>query len=281
MKLLSGTKKQKWVQLATAGILLLAVVSGLVMASGAEGRQLVKNLDIRITPDSGMYFITPQDVVQALAPDGSAYMGKTVASLHLDRLEAKMQEHPFVAACEVHADLSGNIQVRIRQKNVLLRIINKTGQSFYLDETGQKLPFSNKFTPNVPVASGNIEEQLQDSAYPKTPVLQQLQQLAVYLNKNPMWAAQIEQVYVDNFSEFLLIPRVGNHSIVLGTCEQLEEKMEKLRIFYTKALPSVGWDSSSKINLSYRGQVVATRRDAASTSSDLNEGQNNEQNTGQ
>jgi cell division protein FtsQ len=281
MKLLRGTKKQKWLQLTTAGILLLAVVSGLVMASGAEGKQLVKNLDIRITPDTGLYFITPRDVVQALAPDGSAYKGKTVASLHLDRLEAKLQEHPYVAACEVHADLSGNIQVRIRQKNALLRIINKTGQSYYLGENGQKLPFSNMFTPNVPVATGYIEEQFQDSAYPKTPVLKQLQELAAFLNKHPMWAAQIEQVYVDNFSEFLLIPRVGNHSIVLGTCEQLEEKMEKLRIFYTKALPSVGWDHYSKINLSYRGQVVATRRNAAITSGDLNEGQNNEQNTGQ
>lgn len=281
MKLLRGTKKQKWLQLTTAGILLLAVVSGLVMASGAEGKQLVKNLDIRITPDTGLYFITPRDVVQALAPDGSVYKGKTVASLHLDRLEAKLQEHPYVAACEVHADLSGNIQVRIRQKNALLRIINKTGQSYYLGENGQKLPFSNMFTPNVPVATGYIEEQFQDSAYPKTPVLKQLQELAAFLNKHPMWAAQIEQVYVDNFSEFLLIPRVGNHSIVLGTCEQLEEKMEKLRIFYTKALPSVGWDHYSKINLSYRGQVVATRRNAAITSGDLNEGQNNEQNTGQ
>ena len=281
MKLLRGTKKQNWLQLTTAGILLLAVVSGLVMASGAEGKQLVKNLDIRITPDTGLYFITPRDVVQALAPDGSAYKGKTVASLHLDRLEAKLQEHPYVAACEVHADLSGNIQVRIRQKNALLRIINKTGQSYYLGENGQKLPFSNMFTPNVPVATGYIEEQFQDSAYPKTPVLKQLQELAAFLNKHPMWAAQIEQVYVDNFSEFLLIPRVGNHSIVLGTCEQLEEKMEKLRIFYTKALPSVGWDHYSKINLSYRGQVVATRRNAAITSGDLNEGQNNEQNTGQ
>ncbi|MEY3983536.1 MAG: hypothetical protein RL160_1093 [Bacteroidota bacterium] len=281
MNLLGGTKKQKWLQLTTAGILLLAVVSGLMMASGAEGKQLVKNLDIRIAPDTGLYFITPQDVVQALAPDGSAYKGKTVASLHLDRLEAKMQEHPYVAACEVHADLSGNIQVRIRQKNVLLRIINKTGQSYYLGEDGQKLPFSNKFTPNVPVASGFIEEQLQDSAYPKTPVLKQLQQLAAYLNKHPMWSAQIEQVYVDNFSEFLLIPRVGNHSIALGTCEQLEEKMGKLRIFYTKALPSLGWDHYSKINLSYRGQVVATRRNAVITSGDLNAGQSNEQNTGQ
>jgi cell division protein FtsQ len=120
----------------------------------------------------------------------------------------------------------------------------------------------------------------QDSAYAKTKTLQDLLQLALFLEKNPIWAAQIEQVYVDNYSEFLLIPRVGNHSIVLGTCEELEEKMEKLRLFYAKALPSIGWDTYGKINLSYRGQVVATRRNAAEPNTEQNATHTNEQNTG-
>lgn len=280
MKLINGSKKQKMLQLLTAAVLLLAVAVGLFMASGAEGKKMVRSLDITIVPDTGLYFITPNDVIQALGPDGSAYQGKPVSALHLERLESKLQEHPFVATCDVHADLSGNIRIKIEQKRVLLRVINREGSSYYLANNGQKLPFSEQFTPNVPVATGNIEERLLDSAYPKTKTLQDLYLLASFLGKNPMWAAQIEQVHVDNLSEYLLIPRVGSHSIVLGACDALEEKMEKLRIFYAKALPSVGWDTYSKINLSYRGQVVATRKASAEGPTEQNELHNNEQNTG-
>ena len=280
MRLIKGTRRQKILQLVTAGALLLAVVVGLVKASGAEGSRTVKSLEISIVPDTGLYFITPNDVMQAMGPDGRAWQGKPVASLHLEKLETRLQEHPYVASCDVHADLSGNIRIRVEQKHVLMRIINKSGSSYYLAENGQKLPFSEQFTPNGPVATGNIDELFQDSAYAKTKTLQDLLQLALFLEKNPIWAAQIEQVYVDNYSEFLLIPRVGNHSIVLGTCEELEEKMEKLRLFYAKALPSIGWDTYGKINLSYRGQVVATRRNAAEPNTEQNATHTNEQNTG-
>ncbi|MBU6324145.1 MAG: hypothetical protein KJS92_01560 [Bacteroidetes bacterium] len=267
-------------QLITAGTLLLAVLVGLIKAAGAEGRRTVKSLEINIIPDTGLYFITPNDVLQAMGPDGRAWQGKPVASLHLEKLETRLQEHPFVAACDVHADLSGNVRIKVEQKRVLMRIINQGGSSYYLAANGQKLPYSEQFSPNVPVANGNIAESYSDSSYAKTKTLQDLLRIALFLEKNPIWAAQIEQVYVDNFSEFLLIPRVGNHSIVLGTCEELEEKMEKLRLFYAKALPSIGWDTYSKINLSYRGQVVATRRNTSGSDAELNAAHNNEQNTG-
>lgn len=281
MKLFNGTQRQTTAQLLTAGVLLLAVGAGLMMASRAEGTRMVKSLDIRILPDTGLYFIVPDDVIQAMGPGGSDYKNKPVSALHLDRLETRLQENPFVASCEAHADLSGNVLVKVEQKRVVLRVINREGSSYYLAENGQKLPFNQQFTPNIPVATGNIAERLQDSAYPKTEELRQLHTLALFLNRNPIWNAQIEQVYVDNFSELLLIPRVGNHSIVLGTCEDLEEKMQKLRTFYAKALPNTGWDTYSKINLGYRGQVVATRRSAPELAGDQNGSHINEQNTGQ
>ena len=260
MRLIKGTRQQIILQLITAGILLLAVILGLIKAAGAEGRRTVKSLEIIIIPDTGLYFITPKDVMQAMGPDGQAWKGKPVAALHLEKLETRLQEHPFVASSDVYADLSGNIRIRVEQNRVLMRIINEAGSSYYLAANGQKLPYSEQFTPNVPVATGTIVESFRDSTHAKTKILQDLLQLALFLEKNPVWSAQIEQVYVDNFSEFILIPRVGSHSIVLGSCEDLEEKMEKLRLFYTKALPSIGWDTYSKVNLSYRGQVVATKK---------------------
>jgi cell division protein FtsQ len=47
---------------------------------------------------------------------------------------------------------------------------------------------------------------------------------------------------------------------VLGSPTEFEYKFEKLQAFYEKAIPQVGWDYYSRINLDYSDQVIATKR---------------------
>ena len=71
----------------------------------------------------------------------------------------------------------------------------------------------------------------------------------------------IEQLYVDNYNDILLIPKVGNHTIVFGSADHIEDKFETLKTFYLKGLNAVGWDQYKKINLKYEGQIVAEKND--------------------
>ena len=57
-----------------------------------------------------------------------------------------------------------------------------------------------------------------------------------------------------------LVPRVGNHIIMLGSFDRFEQKLEKLRKFYLYGLNEIGWNAYSKIDLQYRDQVVCTRK---------------------
>jgi cell division protein FtsQ len=38
----------------------------------------------------------------------------------------------------------------------------------------------------------------------------------------------------------------------------LDVKLENLKLFYQKALPKVGWERYSSINLKYKNQIVCT-----------------------
>ena len=71
---------------------------------------------------------------------------------------------------------------------------------------------------------------------------------------------RIEQIYVHPDKEVELIPRVGNHRILLGTFDHFEEKLANLRLFYEQAIPKMGWEKYSIINLKYRNQIVCTKR---------------------
>jgi cell division protein FtsQ len=60
--------------------------------------------------------------------------------------------------------------------------------------------------------------------------------------------------------DIILIPKVGNHSIVFGSALFIEEKFNNLKTVYSKGLNTIGWDKYSRINLKYKGQIVAEKR---------------------
>ena len=57
--------------------------------------------------------------------------------------------------------------------------------------------------------------------------------LSIFI-KNEFWKAQIIQLHMNDDKEIELIPRVGNHIILLGSEEEMEAKFEKLMLFYKK-----------------------------------------------
>ena len=51
----------------------------------------------------------------------------------------------------------------------------------------------------------------------KNSILKDIFYLVNYINSDDFWSAQIDQIFVDGNDEIDLIPRVGNHTIHLGS----------------------------------------------------------------
>jgi cell division protein FtsQ len=92
--------------------------------------------------------------------------------------------------------------------------------------------------------------------------------LADFIRHHEFWNAQVQQVFVNASGEMELIPRVGNHTIVLGDLEggqagyekEMEEKFNKLFLFYREGLSKQGWDKYNTINLTFKDQIVCTKK---------------------
>jgi len=152
------------------------------------------------------------------------------------------------------------IHIEISQRQPLLRIINAGGQDFYIDRNGLKMPISPNFTANVLVANGHILERFTGKVDTlNTKMAADLYKTALFLKKDSLWEAQIEQIFVNDKEDIELIPRVGNQRIILGNADSLEVKMGNLRVFYKKAMPQVGWDTYKTINIKYTNQIVCER----------------------
>jgi len=70
----------------------------------------------------------------------------------------------------------------------------------------------------------------------------------------------IEQLYINKKSEFELIPKIGNHTILFGDIKEMKDKFEKLIAFYKQGISKSGWNKYKTINLKFKNQVVCTKK---------------------
>lgn len=251
---------RKW-NIALWSCISVFIIGSLLGINEREQSLRIRKIEIDIQPQEELAFLDSNKVIGILK-DGDSSMillGAMNSGLALDEMERRLETNPFIEEADVSVDLSGKFITRVLQRHPVMRVINQHGQSYYVAKSGYKMPLSPDYTPRVLVATGNISETLVDTPFVRSAILRDLLKVASYCAANKFWNSQIEQMYVDNYMDIILIPRVGNHTIVFGSAEDLEDKFKRLEIFYFQGLNNIGWDAYRKINLKYKGQVVAER----------------------
>jgi len=250
-------------------VIYIAVLLPLI---GAHKKEIkCERINVHILDETNNFFIEENDVLSMLKDKGETLINKNISSINTNVLEEILLKHPSVKEANVHTTLQGSVEIKIVQRNPILRIINKNRESFYVDEEGRIMPLSDKYTAHVLVASGNIDlnytklltaqnKQIGDNSVDNyNPLLLDLYKLASYIYHDDFWRAQFEQIYV-NGSEIELVPRVGTHLIELGSIENYKTKLRNLKALYNQGLPKAGWNNYKKINLKYNNQVICTKR---------------------
>jgi len=218
--------------------------------------------DVKVYIPGNQYFIDRQEVDHILQADSNALIGRRMENINMHDLENRLKANPYIEYAKVYNDMDGIINVDISQRQPILRVINKYDQDFYVDRSGLKMPLSANFTARVLAANGYIDE-----PYPNhvdtlhTTIAKELYKTVDYIRKDSLWDAQIAQLYVNPDHEIELIPRVGGNRILLGDADSLDAKFRNLLIFYKKALPRVGWDAYTVINIKYANQVIGVRNE--------------------
>jgi len=215
--------------------------------------------------------ITKKDIDSIVLRTAGAIKGKPLGYINTGSIEGAIRKQSYVAKVKVFENNEGSLFIQIRQREPLLRIINRKYESFYLDESGTLLPVNSNFSARVLVANGVIDDSyiknpnyrvnilaLSDSIYYDS-LLTNLYKLTMYITHDKFLKAQIDQIYVNDCGEFELIPRIGNHVILLGTANDLEDKFRKLYAFYRLGLNKIGWNKYNVINIKYKNQVVCSK----------------------
>jgi len=240
---------------------LFIVVMIWFLARHRKANTFAEGLQVNVVElPSGDKLISDRDVRTALLTAfGADLENSELANLELERMERVLESDPFVKNADVYIDQNNQLHIKIEQREPLVRVLDNNGNNYYLDETGKKMPPSKNFAARVIVATGNVSPYTPEFLGKRKSSLKDLFNLTKTLLADEFLKAFIQQIHLNNAGDFILVPLIGDQKIVLGSARKLEDKLNRLKIFYQQGMPYEGWTKYETINLKYGGQVVCKR----------------------
>jgi len=230
-----------------AGYLVYSLVA---MTDRHEDTRLCRGVDLHIT-DSLHFDLIDEEMILSLLQEHSVDpVGLPLEEIDLERVEAILLLHPLVGKVQCYKTGGDMLRINISSKVPLVRVMNNRGQDFYVDSKGEILT-QHSLAVQLPVATGYI-----DRKYASEELLQVIRAI----DRSEFWKAQVEQINVTKDKQIELVPRVGDHLLILGTADDVENKLARLMNFYEKGLDNVGWNKYRSISVAYDNQVVCKKR---------------------
>lgn len=254
-------------------IAIAGLLSSWAFVSKKESNLVAKSLNIKICNNDENLFLTENEILDYFSDRNDVIISKQYKNINLPLLEKVLNAHPAIENAHVAKNLKGEIKVEITQRTPLVRVINMDGESYYIDTQTKLMPLSDNFSARVIIANGYIYEpmsrrnqysikQLKKSkALSEMSLLDNIYDVANFINRDSILTNLIHQIYVNKEREIELFPAIGNQKIIFGNTENIAEKFNKLKLFYTEGLnKSDNWTKYLNINLKYKNLVVCTKK---------------------
>jgi cell division protein FtsQ len=250
-----------WISLSV-GVLTL-----LVAAIETRNAKPCSDVRIAIGGVKDALFVDQQDVKRMLMGVSGTMVGKALKDFDLQRMEDTLESEPWISNAELFFDNNRVLQVKVTEKEPVARIFTVTGNSFYIDTALSRLPLNDKFTPRLPVFTGFPSDRKRWKGKDSL-LMNEVKNISLHMLGDPFWMAQVDQVDIDGERNFLMVPKVGKHVVQFGNGQDIDKKFRKLYIFYRDVISKTGWSRYGEINVAYKGQVVATRKDIQAVRAD-------------
>lgn len=233
------------------GFVLIAYM--LVMMAFVDVRrnqEVCGEIKVSILDSMQNRFVETDDILKLISSGNFKVAGSDWDSFPFEELEAYMNEHPSIKIAECYRTVNNHLQIDITQRKPLARIIT-SNKSYYLDQDAKIMPLSDLYSAHVVVVTGDLSEEF---------VKNDIYKLILFLNESVLWRTMFLQIDVDSKGDVTLIPRAGNHDVILGSVDDLEEKFTQLETLYREEFNTSGWNRYKTINLKYKGQIVCTKK---------------------
>jgi cell division protein FtsQ len=239
-----------WCLLGGSGLAIL------IAAINAKNSSFCQGLEVEINGGGKAQFLNKKDLVSMLGNEGMKdLLNKKVTSIDLLKMEGLLRKNNWIRDAQLYFDNNQKLKIRIQERQPVARIFTVSGNSYLIDSGGVQMALPERSVFRLPVFTGYSGEKFglrKDSALDR-----QIRNLAVFLNKDPFWSNQIQEVNISTSKNFSMTPLIGNQQIEFGDGSDFENKFHRLFIFYKQVISQTGFEKYTGINLAYANQVIA------------------------
>jgi cell division protein FtsQ len=203
-------------------------------------------------------FMDEKEILQIIHEQG-VKEGQAIGELNLNTLEKYLETIRWVKQVELFLDNAQVLQVKIEQRIPIARIFTASGNSFYIDKEGLQLPLKQLTVLRLPVFT-NFPSDQEKLSKPDSLLLNDVLHFTQAVATDSFFMAQTAQVNIATNGDFELVPSVGDHLVLIGSVENIEDKLNRLYTFYKKVWVQSGLNAYQVIDCRFDNQIVALKK---------------------
>ena len=236
-----------------------ALIVLFVVAWKAKEEKRCTSIQIELVGENtAALFMDEKEILQIIHEQG-VNEGMPIGDVNLNTLEKYLQTIRWVKNVELFLDNTQSLQVRIEQRTPIARIFTASGNSFYIDKEGLQLPLKQLTVLRLPVFT-NFPTDQEKLSKPDSLLLNDVLHFTQAVATDSFFMAQTAQVNIANNGDFELVPSVGDHLVLIGSVENIEDKLNRLYTFYKKVWVQSGLNAYQVIDCRFDNQIVALKK---------------------
>lgn len=203
-------------------------------------------------------FMDEKEILQIIHEKG-IQAGLPISAVNLNALEKNLQSIKWVKHAEMFLDNQQALQIKIEQRIPIARIFTAAGNSFYIDKEGWRLPLKQLTVLRLPVFTGFPSDQEKMST-PDSLLLNDILHFTNAIQQDSFFMAQVAQINIASNGDFEMIPSLGDHVVLMGTAENIEDKLNRLYSFYKQVWVQSGVNAYQVLDCRFDHQIVALKK---------------------
>lgn len=236
-----------------------ALIVLFVVAWRAKEEKKCTSIQIELVGENtAALFMDEKEILQIINTQG-VKVGLPIGAVNLNTLEKYLQTIRWVKNVELFLDNTQSLQVKIEQRIPIARIFTASGNSFYIDKEGLQLPLKQLTVLRLPVFT-NFPSDQEKLSKPDSLLLNDIVHFTKAVQTDSFFLAQTAQVNIATNGDFELVPSVGDHIVLIGSVDNIEDKLNRLYTFYKKVWVQSGLNAYQVIDCRFDNQIVALKK---------------------
>jgi cell division protein FtsQ len=241
------------------GLLGVAVIVLFVFAWQSKTEKKCIGIEVELVGENHTALFMDEHQVLSILQSKQIKVGTPISSIPLGSLENEFKQIAWIKNANFYFDNQNKLQVKIEQRIPIARIFTQSGNSFYMDAEGRRLPLKQLSVLELPIFTGFTSD-AEKLSTPDSTLLNEVLTFSKIIQQDSFFNAQIAQININPSGQFELVPLIGDQIVLIGSTSHLKDKLNRLYTFYKKVLVPSGINAYQYIDCRFDNQVVALKK---------------------